>query len=92
MAEQHLHQTHPDIIRRLKRAAGHLAGVIEMIEAGRSCLDLAQQLHAVESAIANAKRTLIHDHLDHCLERAVGAATRAERAPIDEFKQITKYL
>lgn len=92
MPENHLHRSHPDIIRRLKRAAGHLAGVIEMIEAGRPCLDLAQQLHAVESAIANAKRTLIHDHLDNCLERAIGAATRVDRAPIEEFKQITKYL
>ena len=89
---EHLHQSHPDVVKRLKRAAGHLAGVIDMIEAGRPCLDLAQQLHAVESAITNAKRTLIHDHLDHCLERAIGAAKRADRAPIDEFKQITKYL
>jgi uncharacterized protein len=92
MTEQHLHESHPDIIKRLRRAAGHLAGVIEMIEAGRPCLDLAQQLQAVESAITNAKRTLIHDHLDHCLERAVGASARADRGPIDEFKQITKYL
>ena len=92
MSKQHLHQTHPEIIKRLKRAAGHLAGVIEMIEAGRACVDLAQQLQAVENAITNAKRTLIHDHLDHCLERAVGAATRADRALIDEFKQITRYL
>ena len=92
MSERPLHQTHPEIIKRLKRAAGHLAGVIEMIEAGRPCLDLAQQLQAVESAITNAKRTLIHAHLDHCLERAVGAAKQADRAPIDEFKQISKYL
>lgn len=92
MQKKHLHQTHSGIIKRLKRAAGHLSGVIEMIEAGRPCLDLAQQLQAVESAVANAKRTLIHDHLDHCLERAVGGVTRADRVPIDEFKQITKYL
>ena len=91
MSEPHLHQTHPDIVRRLKRAAGHLAGVIEMIEAGRPCVDIAQQLQAVESAITNAKRTLIHDHLDHCLETAVGPVPRARRAPVDEFKQITKY-
>ena len=32
------------------------------------CVDLAQQLHAVESAISNAKRELIHDHIEHCLD------------------------
>jgi DNA-binding FrmR family transcriptional regulator len=86
------HRTHPDIVKRLKRAAGHLESVIEMIEAERSCLDIAQQLQAVESAIAKAKQTLIHDHLEHFLESAVGSVSRPRRAAVDEFKQITKYL
>ena len=92
MSEQHLHETHPAIVKRLKRADGHLRGIIEMIEAGRSCLDIAQQLHAVEKAIGQAKKTLIQDHLDHCLENVVGPLARAQRRPIDEFKEITKYL
>ncbi len=88
----HLHQSHPEIIKRLRRAEGHLHKVIGMIEEGRLCLDLAQQLHAVESAIHEAKKTLIHDHLDHCLEKAVGPASQEARAPIEEFTSITKYL
>ena len=88
----HLHETHPQIVKRLKRADGHLRGVIEMIEAGRPCLDIAQQLHAVEKAIAQAKKTLIQDHLDHCLEEVVGPLTRDRRRSIDEFKEIAKYL
>jgi DNA-binding FrmR family transcriptional regulator len=63
-----------------------------MIEGGRPCLDIAQQLHAVEKAITNAKRTLIQDHLDHCLEDTIGALDREKRHSIDEFKSITKYL
>ncbi|MBN8993602.1 MAG: metal-sensing transcriptional repressor [Rhizobiales bacterium] len=88
----HLHETHPQIVKRLKRADGHLRGVIEMIEAGRPCLDIAQQLHAVEKAIAQAKKTLIQDHLDHCLEEVVGPLARERRQSIDEFKEIAKYL
>ena len=65
------HQSHPEIVKRLAEGAdGHLRGVIEMIEGGRPCLDIAQQLHAVEKAIAQAKKTLIQDHHDHCLERS----------------------
>ncbi|MER8886489.1 metal-sensing transcriptional repressor [Mesorhizobium sp. M0663] len=90
--QPHTHETHPDIVKRLKRAGGHLKGVIEMIEAGRPCLDLAQQLHAVERAIAQAKKTLIQDHLNHCLEDVVGPLAREQRRSIDEFKDITKYL
>ncbi|MBD8653775.1 metal-sensing transcriptional repressor [Rhizobium sp. CFBP 13726] len=88
----HRHDTHSDIVKRLKRAEGHLKSVIAMIEDGRPCLDIAQQLHAVEKAITNAKRTLIQDHLDHCLEDSVGSLGRQQRQAIDEFRTITKYL
>ncbi|HEV7321378.1 MAG TPA: metal-sensing transcriptional repressor [Ensifer sp.] len=88
----HKHETHPDIVKRLKRAEGHLKSVIAMIEGGRPCLDIAQQLHAVEKAISQAKRTLIQDHLDHCLEDTIGALPRDQRQSIEDFKAITKYL
>ncbi|MCA0245424.1 MAG: metal-sensing transcriptional repressor [Proteobacteria bacterium] len=92
MSESHLHESHPEIAKRLKRAEGHLRKVIEMIEAGRPCLELAQQLHAVEKAIGQAKKNLIQDHLDHCLEDVVGPLAREQRRSIDEFKEIAKYL
>ena len=88
----HVHETHPETVKRLKRADGHLRSVIEMIEAGRPCLDIAQQLHAVEKAISQAKKTLIQDHLDNCLEVVVGTLSWQRRQPIEEFKEITKYL
>lgn len=86
------HATHPDITKRLKRAEGHLRKVIGMIEAGRSCSELAQQLHAVEKAVAAAKKTLIHDHIDHCLAHAPADGPDGARAALDAFKDITKYL
>ncbi len=89
---EHRHDTHPEIVKRLKRAEGHLKSVIAMIEGGRSCLDIAQQLHAVEKAITQAKRTLIQDHLDHCLEDAIGTVGREQRQTVEEFKTIAKYL
>ena len=92
MAKPALHHSHPDIVKRLRRAEGHLRKIIEMIEAERSCLDIAQQLHAVEKAVSAAKKALIHDHIDHCLEVAVGPVSRQQRAPIEAFKDITKYL
>lgn len=88
----HKHQSHPDVINRLKRAHGHLRKVIDMIEAGRPCLDVAQQLHAVESAVGNAKTTLIEDHLDHCLESVVGPMDAKQRQEVADFKAIAKYL
>ena len=92
MTAAHTHQTHPDILKRLKRVEGHLRSVITMIEAGRPCLDVTQQLHAVEKAVSEAKKALIRDHLDHCLEETVGSIPAEARRSIDEFKEITKYF
>ncbi len=86
------HQSHPEIVKRLRRAPGHLRRVIDMVEEGRSCVDLAQQLHAVEKAVGEAKKTLIHDHVDHCLVTAANGPGRSSREVISEFKAISKYL
>jgi DNA-binding FrmR family transcriptional regulator len=86
------HESHPEIIKRLRRAEGHLRSAIGMVEAGRPCLDLAQQLHAIESAIASAKRELIHDHIDHCLDGAVASGAKSTKSALAEFKALAKYL
>ena len=88
----HVHTAYPDVIKRLKRATGHLQKVIAMIESERTCVDIAQQLHAVEKAVSAAKKLIIHDHLDHCLEGIAGVGPAYMHASIAEFKDITKYL
>jgi DNA-binding FrmR family transcriptional regulator len=93
MAHDHAHETHPNIVKRLQRAEGHLRRVIEMFEEGRSCLDLAQQLHAVEKAVGEAKKTLIHDHVDNCLDTAAnGGPGKSTKSVLAEFKAISRYL
>jgi hypothetical protein NreA len=86
------HIAHPDVLKRLKRAQGHLRSIVAMLEDDRGCLDIAQQLQAVEKAIANAKKILVHDHIDHCLEHTVRTGSLAPDDAIREFKEITKYL
>lgn len=86
MSDRHAQASHPALIARLRRADGHLRSVIDMLETGKPCLDIAQQLQAVEKAVTNAKRALIHEHVDHCLD-AEGLET--DRA---ELKAISRYL
>ncbi|MDD2368047.1 metal-sensing transcriptional repressor [Sulfuricurvum sp.] len=87
-----VHSSHPDIINRLKRAEGHIKSIIKMLEENRGCLDVAQQLHAVEKSITNAKKTLVHDHIDHCLSHAINDNSIDSAEALKEFKDITKYL
>lgn len=83
--DKQIHSMHPQISARLKRAHGHLAKVIAMLDDHTPCTDIAQQLFAVEKAITNAKRVLIHDHIDHCLLSGDGDS-------VDALRTITKYL
>ena len=92
MLDQPLHTARPEVVNRLKRAHGHLQNVIAMIENERPCVDIAQQLHAVERAIGAAKKRVSHAHLDHCLDNLVSVDAAQRRTSIDEFKDITKYL
>jgi DNA-binding FrmR family transcriptional regulator len=55
-------------------------------------MDIAQQLHAVEKAISNAKKQLIKDHLHHCMDATSDGQSREGRSLIKEFQGVTKYL
>nr|WP_201789041.1 metal-sensing transcriptional repressor [Nitrobacter vulgaris] len=93
MTKQHIHESHAPIVKRLKRAEGHLRCVVERFDDGRSCLELAQQVNATEKAITKAKRTLVHDYVDTCLDVAVnGDSSKPTKNVPADFKAIARYL
>ena len=63
-----------------------------MIEDGRPCAQIAQQLQAVESAIENAKKALMHDHIGRCLDRPLKTPGARGRAALREFRAVARYL
>ena len=84
-ADPERHASHPALVKRLRRAEGHLRHVGDMIEGGAPCAEIAMQLRAVEQAVTAAKRTLIHDHIDHCLGAGGDGA-------LDELRALAKLL
>lgn len=55
------------IITRLKRANGHLASVIRMLEEGSECEDALIQLAAVSKAVSRGGYALVASGLQKCL-------------------------
>ena len=55
------------IVTRLKRANGHLASVIRMLEEAAECEDALTQLAAVNKAISRAGYALVATGLQDCL-------------------------
>jgi DNA-binding FrmR family transcriptional regulator len=86
------HSSDPEVRRGLKQTAGHIESILGMLAENRSCIDLAQQLQAVENTIRTVKRALIHDHMEHCIADSVGDGGMSSEQALREFKQLTKYL
>ena len=56
-----------DVLNRLRRAQGQLAGVISMIEQGRECKDVVTQLAAVSKALDRAGFKIVASGLRECM-------------------------
>ena len=67
----HVHKNQRAVINRLSRALGHLEKVRQMVEEGEDCSDVLIQLSAVRSALDNAGKVILKDHLRHCVVDAV---------------------
>ncbi|CAA0134939.1 Copper-sensing transcriptional repressor CsoR [Mycolicibacterium vanbaalenii] len=70
-----------EVLNRLRRAQGQLAGVISMIEQGRDCKDVVTQLAAVSKALDRAGFKIVATGMREC---ATGAAATGDHTPMTE--------
>ncbi len=74
-------QAAAEVLHRLRRAQGQLAGVIAMIEQGRGCRDVVTQLAAVSKALDRAGFKIVASGLRECASgesSGAGCMTEAE--------------
>jgi DNA-binding FrmR family transcriptional regulator len=60
-----------DILSRLRKANGQLAGITSMYENGRYCIDILDQLAAARAAIDAVGLILLQDHINACVRDAI---------------------
>ena len=56
-----------EVVTRLRRVQGQVAGIIGMIEDGRDCGDIVTQLAAVSRALDRAGFKIVSNGLQQCL-------------------------
>ena len=66
----HAHQQREGVVKRLRRAEGHLAAVRRMVEEGRDCPDILIQISAVRAALDATAKVVLADHVESCLQDA----------------------
>jgi len=69
-----------------KKALGQLRKVTEMIEEGAYCMDLLQQLRAVEGLLNSLSVNILESHLRTCGARAFSSSNeKQQKKIIDEL-------
>lgn len=72
------------ILKRLSRIEGQIRGVRKMVDEDRYCIDVLDQVSAVNGALDRVALSLLRDHLDHCVVDAVRSDSIAGREKLDE--------
>ena len=86
----HVHANQKAVVNRLARAIGHLERVRMMVEEGYDCSEVLIQLSAVQSALNNAGKIILKDHIEHCI---VDAAKEGDNKAIEELnKAIDRFI
>ena len=82
---------HKNEIGRINRAIGQLEGIKKMINDGRYCVEILQQIRAVESAIKSIEANVFTTHIESCIKNAMLAKDEDEiNTKLDELKRIFK--
>jgi DNA-binding FrmR family transcriptional regulator len=75
-------------LRRLKTIAGHLGGIIRMVEEDAYCIDVIRQVQAVEAALNKVSTRILENHLNSCVITAIQGKDPKERQRV--LKEITE--
>jgi DNA-binding FrmR family transcriptional regulator len=81
-------ETKDVIKKRLARASGHLNAVYKMVDDEKYCIDVLNQLKAVQSALDKTAQLMLKQHLETCVVEAVKANDSAR--VMDELWQLLR--
>jgi len=77
------------IQRRLQSVEGHIRGIQRMVEEDAYCLDVVQQIHAVQRALAKTTSAVLDRHLHTCVTHAIrGSDEDARERVLDELLDV----
>lgn len=77
------------IVRRLKSVEGHVRGVQRMVEDDADCIDVVNQIVAVQRALKKVSSMVLDTHLHGCVVDAMRDPDGRESAKVlDELLQV----
>jgi DNA-binding FrmR family transcriptional regulator len=75
-------------IARMKRIEGQARGIVRMMEEERYCIDILQQMKAMEAALKAAEAKVLAIHAGHCVEEAIESGDAASQR--EKFSELVE--
>ncbi len=67
-----------EVRSRLAKSRGQINGIERMLDAGRPCKDILQQIAAAQEALRAAGKLMVRNYLENCATGAILAGPKAE--------------
>lgn len=77
-------------LKNLKTARGQIDTVINMLEDERYCIDIANQILAVNGLLKKANLEILKQHINHCVKEAFEEGAGEEK--VDEVIKVVSRL
>jgi len=77
------------VLGRLRKVAGQVAGIQRMVEEDRYCVDVLNQVAAVEGALDRVGHLILASHVETCVASALQSGKpRERREKLDELLEV----
>lgn len=78
-----------DLQMRVKTAIGHMKGIEKMIDEDKYCIDIINQISAVQSSLKKISDQLLEDHLNSCVKGAIKRGD--DEQVLEELMEVFKH-
>ena len=67
-----------------------MRGVSRMIDDGRYCIDVLQQVQAIKSALLKVEEAVLKDHAATCIENAIASGSESDQR--QKFEELIELM
>lgn len=83
------HPCHKKQIASIRRIKGQIVGIERMIEEGKYCIDILNQVKATKNAITTVEGNILKTHLEECIKESLNGTIDADQK-IEEIVKVLK--
>ncbi|MFT7420957.1 MAG: DNA-binding FrmR family transcriptional regulator [Arcticibacterium sp.] len=83
------HPCHKDQLANLRRIEGQVRGVQGMVEEGKYCVDILNQIKALKNSLITVEGKILKTHLRECIKESLQGDDQFD-TKIDEIMKIMK--